>query len=93
VRDYTGSITFLGSFNNYLQFGNIDFKSHEVIITTTGLTFKGYLLPQVYDIEHTGHTIPFTLEFESIIGQLERLIWDENNDLFSIQSILDKIAT
>ena len=93
VRHYTGSLHFLGSFNNYKQFGNINFLSHEVTVTTCGHVFRGYLLPEIYNIEYTGHTIPFTLNFESILGQLERLIWEEANDIYSVQQILDMIAS
>jgi hypothetical protein len=93
VNDYNGSITFIGSFNDYKAFGTIGHKTHEVTITSAGLTFKGYLLPEIYDIEYTGHSIPFTLNFESILGQLEREVFDEATGLYSIEDIINNIKT
>jgi hypothetical protein len=91
--NYIGSITFKGSYNNYLQFGTIDYKSHEVIIETVKGIFKGYLLPEVYNMDYTGHTVEFTLNFESNLGQLAREVFNKPTALFSIQDLLNEIQT
>jgi hypothetical protein len=93
VNDYKGSITFVGSFNDYLAFGSIGHKTHAVTVTSAGLTFRGFLLPEVYDMEYTGHSVPFTLNFESILGQLERAVFDEPTGLYSIEDIINTIVS
>lgn len=91
--NYTGDITFLGNLNHYKQFGQIDFKSHEVIITTVKGVFKGYLLPEVYNMDYTGHTVSFTINFESNAGQLQREVFDQPTNLYSITDILNQCQT
>ena len=93
VRIYNGSITFLGSYNNYKEFQNITFLSHPITITTQGYTFQCFLLPEIYNMDYTGMTVSFSLNFESILGKLEREIWNEPTNLYSIQDILNKIQT
>jgi hypothetical protein len=93
VNDYKGSIAFVGSFNDYRAFGVIGHKTHEVTVTSAGMTFRGFLLPEVYDMEYTGHSVPFTLNFESMLGQLERTVFDEPTNLYSIEDIVNKVAS
>jgi hypothetical protein len=44
-------------------------------------------------MEYTGHSVPFTLNFESILGQLERSVFDEDTNLYSIEDIINKMVS
>lgn len=97
VINWNGTITFFGNKSKFDQFGVIGYKTHKITVnygvngSSTYKTFVGYLLPDVYTVPNTGFDENFSINFESTLGQLDRILYNGATNIYSIQQILDTI--